>query len=197
MSGEQFSRPLPTVIRRSTEDAYSVYSSKKDLAGRGVVRYTRTYKGLRVYGGDLVIRTDAKGAFAGSSVGLAAPLSLDTKAKVGAARTKQVARSAFRGKATAAGKPELFVDASSGSGKLSWETVVTGRQGLRHVVGLRVHRVGSRRVRGRGRVGRALGRWRRPRAAAGARSRHGDRLTEPAPNTARVVRVVFLSVRPG
>src|SRR3712207_5875874 len=40
-----------TAVRASAKDAFKVYSSKTDAAGRGAVRYTRTYDGLRVYGG--------------------------------------------------------------------------------------------------------------------------------------------------
>ncbi|WP_305783274.1 M4 family metallopeptidase [Symbioplanes lichenis] len=115
------------VIRGSARDAYQVYSSKKDARG-GVTRYTRTYEGLRVSGGDIVIRTRADGTYAGSSVGLAKPLSLGTTPAVGAAATARTATATFKGKITATGTPELFVDASSGTGRLSWETVVTGWQ---------------------------------------------------------------------
>src|SRR5690242_18891367 len=49
----------PAAVKRSAKDTYAVYSSKKGTDGRGVVRYTRSYDGLRVYGGDLIIRTKA------------------------------------------------------------------------------------------------------------------------------------------
>ncbi|MFI5894028.1 M4 family metallopeptidase [Actinoplanes sp. NPDC051513] len=118
----------PAAVRTSPQDAYRVYSSKADAAGRGVVRYTRTYDGLRVYGGDLVVRVDAKGTYTGSSVGLAAPLSLNTTPAVTAAKARRAATAAFTGKATSTGDPELFVDAGRGAGVLSWETVVSGRR---------------------------------------------------------------------
>ena len=113
-------------VRGSTKDAYAVYSSKTDSTGLGVTRYTRTYNGLRVYGGDLIIRTRKDGGFAGSSVGLAAPLSLDTSPAYAQSKARKAATAGFKGKVTSTGKPELFVDASSGTGRLAWETVVTG-----------------------------------------------------------------------
>ncbi|RGC68174.1 Transglutaminase-activating metalloprotease precursor [Micromonospora sp. MW-13] len=113
-------------VKASAKDRYAVHSSKRDANGGGVVRYTRTYDGLRVYGGDFVIRTEADGDFAGSSVGLAAPLSLGTTPKVSAERARKAATAEFSGKVTATGQAELFVDASSGTGRLAWETVVTG-----------------------------------------------------------------------
>ena len=113
-------------VKGSTKDKYSVYSSKKGADRLGVVRYTRSYDGLRVYGGDLVIRTKADGTYAGSSVGLTAPLTLGTTPKISADRTQKTAKAAFSGTVTTVGTPELFVDASSGTGTLSWETVVSG-----------------------------------------------------------------------
>jgi len=110
-----------TAVKGSAKDAYAVYSSKP-----GIVRYTRTYDGLRVYGGDIVIRTKSGGAYAGTSVGLAGPLSLATTPRVTSASAARTANAKFSGTVTATGKPELFVDASSGTGKLSWETVVSG-----------------------------------------------------------------------
>jgi Zn-dependent metalloprotease/subtilisin-like proprotein convertase family protein len=113
-------------VRASAKDVFKVYSSKTDPAGRGAVRYTRTYDGLRVAGGDLIVRTDAKGAYRGTSVGLVSPLNLSTRPAVAADTAKQAARGAFTGTVTGVGTPELFVDASSGTGRLAWETVVTG-----------------------------------------------------------------------
>ena len=103
----------PSAVKASPDDAYHVYSSKTDAAGRGTVRYTRTYDGLRVYGGDLIIRTDATGTYTGSSVGLSEPLSLSTAPKVTAAKARKAATAAFTGKITRTDTPELFVDASS------------------------------------------------------------------------------------
>jgi Zn-dependent metalloprotease len=116
----------PAAVKASPKDKYEVYSSKKDATGRGIVRYTRTYDDLRVYGGDLVIRTDKDGDYEGSSVGLAKTLTLGTTPKVTARTAKAAAVKAFSGKVTSVGQPELFVDASTGSGVLSWETVVSG-----------------------------------------------------------------------
>jgi Zn-dependent metalloprotease len=119
-------RDHATAIKGSALDKYAVYSSKKDARGNGVVRYTRTYQGLRVSGGDLVIRVGPDGRFSGSSVGLAKPLTLSTTPKVSAAKAQAAARKAFSGKVTATGTAELFVDAGNGSPVLAWETVVDG-----------------------------------------------------------------------
>ncbi|AGL17216.1 M4 family metallopeptidase [Actinoplanes sp. N902-109] len=119
-------RDHAAAVKGSALDRYAVYSSKKDAQGRGVVRYTRTYQGLRVYGGDIVIRLGADGAYTGSSVGLAAPLDLSVTPKVSAAKASVAARKAFPGTITGTAQPELFIDASSGKPVLAWETVLTG-----------------------------------------------------------------------
>ncbi|MGK5518411.1 M4 family metallopeptidase [Micromonospora sp. URMC 107] len=119
-------RTNPGAVQGTAAESYQVHSAKVDPNGAAHTRYTRTYQGLRVYGGDFVIHTAPDGGYAGSSVGLDAPLTLPTTAKVPAAAAKKAARAQFSGTLTAVGAPELFVDASSGKGRLAWETVVTG-----------------------------------------------------------------------
>jgi Zn-dependent metalloprotease len=114
-------------VRPAAGESYTVYSARKDATGGGAVRYTRTYHGLRVYGGDFVVHTAADGAWAGASVGLKAPLTLGTTAKIGAAAAVDTAKKHFAGTIATAGRPELIVDASAGTGRLAWETVVSGR----------------------------------------------------------------------
>ena len=114
------------LVKGSAQDRYTVYSSHRDGAGRGVVRYTRTYRGLRVYGGDLIVRVGAGGGFTGASVGLRSPLSLGVTPKVSAPAARAAARQAFSGKVTSTGTPELFVDASAGEPVLAYETVIGG-----------------------------------------------------------------------
>ncbi|WP_199752784.1 M4 family metallopeptidase [Actinoplanes sp. ATCC 53533] len=123
---DQVVKSRPGVIAAATGESYTAYSSKVDPGGAAHVRYTRTYQGLRVYGGDFVIHTKAGGAFAGSSVGLAGPLTLATTPKVSAAKAAKAATARFSGTVTGTGDAELFVDASTGRGRLAWETVVSG-----------------------------------------------------------------------
>ncbi|GAA3196999.1 M4 family metallopeptidase [Dactylosporangium siamense] len=115
-----------TEIRAADSEAYTVTSSKKDANGASHTRYARTYHGLRVYGGDFVVHAAADGTFAGTSVGLQAPLTLGTAAAVSKTAGAAKAKSAFQGSITAVGSPELFVDASDGTGVLAYETVISG-----------------------------------------------------------------------
>ncbi|WP_446217217.1 M4 family metallopeptidase [Micromonospora sp. IBHARD004] len=119
-------RSNPGAVQGAGGEAYQAVRTKVDANGAAHTRYTRTYHGLRVYGGDFVIHTAPNGNYAGTSVGLAAPLTLGTTAKVGAAAAKASAGQAFSGSLTSLGAPELFVDASSGRGRLAWETVASG-----------------------------------------------------------------------
>ncbi|SCE74557.1 Zn-dependent metalloprotease [Micromonospora viridifaciens] len=119
-------RANPGAVQGASGEAYQVVRTKVDPSGASHTRYTRTYHGLRVYGGDFVIHTAPDGTMAGTSVGLAAPLTLGTTAKVSSAAAESSARKAFSGTLTSVGAPELFVDASSGKGRLAWETVASG-----------------------------------------------------------------------
>ena len=115
-------------IRAADSEAYTVSSSKKDANGASHTRYTRTYQGLRVYGGDFVVHAAPDGTFAGVSVGLSAPLTVGTTATVSKTAGAARAKSAFQGTITGVGSPELFVDASAGTGVLAYETVISGWQ---------------------------------------------------------------------
>jgi Zn-dependent metalloprotease len=119
-------RSNPGTVQGSDAETYQAVRTKVDADGASHTRYNRTYHGLRVSGGDFVIHAKANGDYAGASVGLAAPLTVDTSAKVTAAAAKEAARKEFSGSLTAVGAPELFVDATSGKGRLAWETVASG-----------------------------------------------------------------------
>ncbi|MFD0822873.1 M4 family metallopeptidase, partial [Micromonospora zhanjiangensis] len=116
----------PDAVRAADGESYAVYRSTRDTSGASHVRYTRTYHGLRVYGGDFVIHTAADGSYAGTSLGLASPLTLATTPAVDRNAATRTAKAHFTGTITSTDSPELFVDASSGQGRLAWETVVRG-----------------------------------------------------------------------
>ncbi|MFU8854304.1 M4 family metallopeptidase, partial [Micromonospora sp. SL1-18] len=121
-------RANPGAVQGASGDAYQVVRTKVDASGAAHTRYSRTYHGLRVYGGDFIIHTAPDGTTTGTSIGLTAPLTLGTTAKVSSAAAAASARKVFSGTITSVGTPELFVDASSGKGRLAWETVAAGWQ---------------------------------------------------------------------
>ena len=119
-------RANPGVVRAASGETHAVRGVKVDTNGAAHVRYARTYKGLRVYAGEFIVHTRADGSLASASVGLNAPLSLSTTPKVDAATAGNAARVHFTGSVTGVDASELLVDASSGVGRLAYETVVRG-----------------------------------------------------------------------
>ncbi|HEV7962784.1 MAG TPA: M4 family metallopeptidase [Actinoplanes sp.] len=113
-------------VRAGASDAFSVSSAATDADGSAHVHYRRTYRGLRVIGGDVIVHTAKDGTFREASVGLAAPLTLGITPAKTAAQAKAAARTYFAGKVTGVGAPELIVDADDGTGRLAYETVVAG-----------------------------------------------------------------------
>ena len=71
--------------RASDGQAFQVKSMLVDRDGTTHVRLDRTYRGLSVLGGDLVVHQGAQGAWQGVSQTLAAPLHLSTTPKLGSA----------------------------------------------------------------------------------------------------------------
>ncbi len=113
-------------VRAGGSDKYTVSVANVDGDGAAHVRYIRKYHNLRVLGGDFVVHLNKDGAFDGASVGLAAPLTLGVTPKISAADAAAKAKDAFTGEIGEIAKPELVVDASSGYGRLAWETVISG-----------------------------------------------------------------------
>ncbi|MEW2624119.1 M4 family metallopeptidase [Streptomyces sp. NPDC048106] len=103
----------------------------KDADGTVHTRYERTYAGLPVLGGDLVVH-DRAGVLS-TSFAFKEKLSVPTtKAEHPAAEAKKSAMSEAKAKGTAKAAsdkaPRLVVWAQDGKPKLAWESVVTGVQ---------------------------------------------------------------------
>nr|WP_107416459.1 M4 family metallopeptidase [Streptomyces antibioticus] len=101
----------------------------KDADGTVHTRYERTYAGLPVLGGDLVVHTAKNGALKGVSKATKARISVpSTTAAVSPAAAKQTAlKAAGTAKATAATARKV-VWAAAGKPVLAYESVVKGRQ---------------------------------------------------------------------
>ncbi|MGY0232152.1 M4 family metallopeptidase [Longispora urticae] len=113
-------------ISGSDGDAYQVYATTLDPDGSVHARYTRTYRGLRVLGGDLAVHAAPDGTLTSVGNALTRPLALDTAPTVGRASAAAGARARFAGTVRAVGVPELVVDAADGTGVLAWDTLVEG-----------------------------------------------------------------------
>jgi len=112
-------------VKAAKDDGFTAYKTRT-VDDAAHVRFTRTYNGLPVHGGDVVVHTDGTGAYRGVSNGLDEPLRLSTKPTVTATTAATTARTSFRGAIAQVGKPRLVVDAVNGPARLAWETVVTG-----------------------------------------------------------------------
>ncbi|MFE6865026.1 M4 family metallopeptidase [Kitasatospora sp. NPDC057692] len=98
-----------------------------DADGASHVRFDRTYRGLPVIGGDLVVHQDAHGRFTDASRAAAHDPTVKSTApavpaQVGAAN----ALSATPGIQNAVSSPELVVWAADGTPRLAWRTTVRG-----------------------------------------------------------------------
>ncbi len=127
-----------TTAQRSVADARShekatlvdddqkliVIDAIEDSTGATHVRMRRTYDGLRVVGGDLVVHRDPAGEFDGSSQTLKSPLTLSPSPTVSATR----ALTLLGASAARATKPELLVDATSAKPRLAWLVTLPGTQ---------------------------------------------------------------------
>lgn len=92
----------------------------KNKDGSTHVRYTRTYDGLPVLGGDLVVHKSPSGKRAGTTKATSAKLAVDT--------TASSAHKPTLAKAKGSKAPRKIVWAAAGKPVLAWETVVGGVQ---------------------------------------------------------------------
>lgn len=101
-----------------------VTDALEDSTGATHVRLRRTYDGLRVVGGDLVVHRNAEGDFTSSSQTLKRTLTLSTTPTI----SKAKALSHLRTTTKKAGDPELVVDATAGAPRLAWLVTRGGTQ---------------------------------------------------------------------
>lgn len=112
------------VTKVGPRQSLDVVAAVQDSTGTTHVRLDRTFAGLRVVGGDLVVHTTASGTVTSSQT-LTDVLSLEVTPKISAATVlKQLGTTLKK-----AGAPELVVDAIDGSDpSLAWLVTTTGTQ---------------------------------------------------------------------
>ncbi|MEV4412002.1 M4 family metallopeptidase [Catellatospora sp. NPDC049609] len=118
----------PEAVRTAEGDRYEVWKAGIAETGFAHVRFTRSFKGLPVTGGDFVVHLTPQGALDGFSVGLDKPLAVDTAPKISADEAAAKAKEQLR--AIEVGTPKLLVDAAGGTGRLAWQLPVTLAEGL-------------------------------------------------------------------
>ncbi|MEU5611805.1 M4 family metallopeptidase [Streptomyces sparsogenes] len=100
----------------------------KDADGTVHTRYERTYAGLPVLGGDLIVHEKASGARSVTKATSARISVPTTSADVSSADAKTAALKAATTEDKAGKSPRKVIWAASGKPVLAWETVVTGVQ---------------------------------------------------------------------
>jgi Zn-dependent metalloprotease len=93
--------------------------------GAADVRFDRTFHGLPVYGGDLVVHLKPGGSYRALNAATPAA-SVSTSPKVAASAAAGTSRAQLHGTIASVGKPHLAVWATGRSSQLVWETVVHG-----------------------------------------------------------------------
>ena len=123
----------PAAARIGDAQAFQATGALVDADGTRHVRLDRTYRGLRVLGGDLVVHQAADGGWEGVSQTLGSVLTLGVTprasraAAVDAALAPSTVTRAITG-ASVERAPELVVDATAAAPRLAWEVVSGGVQ---------------------------------------------------------------------
>ncbi|MBD0734391.1 peptidase M4 [Streptomyces sp. CBMA29] len=120
-------------LHLSAGEKLVVKSVTKDTDGTVHTRYERTYQGLPVLGGDLIVHQDAAGATTGVDKATNASVAVASTTAVksaDSAKTTALARAKADGAASpaAVGAPHKVVWAASGTPVLAWESVIGGFQ---------------------------------------------------------------------
>ncbi|GIE28567.1 hypothetical protein Ait01nite_016120 [Actinoplanes italicus] len=106
------------VVRGGPDEQYAVRDVLVDRDGSRHVRFDRTYRGLKVLGGDFVVHSEPDGRLSSTTVAQDKTIDLSTKPAV----------SAKKAAATVKGAPgaALVVDAAAGKPVLAWRVVADG-----------------------------------------------------------------------
>jgi Zn-dependent metalloprotease len=108
------------------QDGFVARDLVVDADGSEHVRFDRTFRGLRVLGGDLVVHGDARGALRGMSRTFDGALSLSTQPKLSGDSAASFAKGRFEHAGAKVESKELVVFARHGQPQLAWEVLVTG-----------------------------------------------------------------------
>lgn len=117
--------PVPT--RLSAHDAFTTRDVIVDRDGTEHVRFARTYKGLPVIGGDLVVHSKA-GVLKRTSLTQAAAINLSTTPIITATAAISTAGKAWAAPYDVAPTSRLVVHARKGTPKLAHDVVYVGRE---------------------------------------------------------------------
>jgi Zn-dependent metalloprotease len=114
-------------LARGADESFNRVSTTAGGAGLFYSSYERTYRGLKVLGGDAVVVTDGQGRVRDTTAADTAPLAVDTTARINPAAAADTARGKVS-KVDSVSSPELVVVAGA-QPKLAFKVVVAGRNG--------------------------------------------------------------------
>ncbi|WP_431678256.1 M4 family metallopeptidase [Kitasatospora sp. KL5] len=124
----QRSAAVAQTLGLGSQEKLVVKDAVVDADGSRHLRYERTYAGLPVLGGDLVVHQNAAGATKSvDKASQAALTGIATTPKLAAPKAQAAALAAESGSALDTA-PRLVVWAADGSPRLAWETVVSGTE---------------------------------------------------------------------
>jgi zinc metalloprotease ZmpA len=129
---------LSAAARSADADAFTARDLILDADGSSHVRFDRSYKGLRVIGGDLVVHSDARGNLRHLSQTLREAPRTDTQARYDEAAAIEYAQSLFNGTAEGRPRSQLVIYARGATPVLAYDVVVAGERedtpSLLHVI---------------------------------------------------------------
>ena len=117
-------------VERQVEQELTVTDTMLDRDGSSHVRMVRTYRGLPVLGGDLVVHQSAASRLQGVSQSLEAPITISATPRLAATRAVSTGKAATTIKKLrpAEAEPQLVVDALGATPRLAWAIQTKGRQ---------------------------------------------------------------------
>jgi zinc metalloprotease ZmpA len=125
-------RAHPQAVHSGAQQSFTVTGALVDPDGTSHVRMTRTYRGLPVLGGDLVVHQASGGAWKGRSETLSHDLTLGVTPEVGAAAARAAALAPSRANRSVTGaqvaSSRLVVDATGSVPRLAYEVITAGTQ---------------------------------------------------------------------
>ncbi|GAA5178452.1 M4 family metallopeptidase [Niveibacterium umoris] len=113
-------------VQASDGDQFIARGTIVDADGSEHVRFDRTYKGLRVIGGDVVVHSNARGQAMRFSHTMTTRHQLDTHPTLDDTAAIASAESAFRGQRDAASRAEQVIYARGARPALAYEVITTG-----------------------------------------------------------------------
>jgi Zn-dependent metalloprotease len=125
-----FVKGRPSKLHANSSETLHQHAVIGTKDGLQYVPYDRSYKGLKVRGGDFVVVTDANGDVVSTSLTKVDVINLDTTPQVPAGKAAQAAEQASTASVDSVSTPQLIVDATRDNPTLAYETVVEGHKGV-------------------------------------------------------------------